>query len=254
MFLTLERTGSAQWYKAYQLIFEIAILRGCDPENHVQVPTERAFNDTIWPLLQNPQEHGDRYIVFVGQNLRLYFGFYVRDKLAKADTIAMNAFIAEEVMKFNPPDEQLRNPDRLAVQIDAVVIILGTTAYDAKHNLEDLAPNAIPRSRKDPRIAKYSIQNFILHNEFQASPLKSLLQSEMRMITSDAEKERLRLRLIRDDVDKGKQLLDLLPKIPMDDPVAKWYGAQVGDVFYYLRTIGGQNPYYRVVTPPANTG
>ena len=240
------------WYRAYKLMFKMMALRGYHPESHQRVTTKRAFADTIWPLILNPPTEADRFIVWLkeGESVRLYFGFY-KMTLNKDVVTSITAFLENRKSEFNPAEEQEQNPERMAINIEMVIVAVSLGGYEAKHTLKYLSQNTIPRNMRNPRIAKGSIQVFLLDENFQCDPMDHVLNSEMRMITNEQEKERLRLRLVAQDLDKSKPLSQLIPVIYMDMPIAMWYGAQVGDVFYCMRSIGGENPYYRIVVPPA---
>lgn len=50
---------------------------------------------------------------------------------------------------------------------------------------------------------------------------------------------------------EGRTKLSNFPKIPLDNPLAKWYGAIRGDMFVFFKTsplTGDKIPYYRVVS------
>ena len=251
MILSSERTEREKWWKAYNLMFEMMELRGFTAEQHVRILNRQQFKDRFFETIDNPKEEGERYVAFVkeSEHMRLYFGFYT-SIINKDSTSKINAYLENLVLEFNPIEEQEENPDRFAIQIELIVVVQNINSYHALYALKNLAPDIIPRNKRNPHIAKGFIRVLELEKEFQTNPMNHIMNSQMVMITDEDEKEKLRRRLLANEVDKNVPLSRLLPKIHMFNPIARWYGAQVGDVFYCVRTLGGETPYYRIVAPP----
>lgn len=249
--LTVKRDSVDAWFKAYNLMFEMMDVRGFTVVNHERANSRAVFDYRVWPNISQTSVEADKFIIFTKDNVRLYFGYYING-VNKDLSAHILKFLEERLVEYNNPALQDAEPKRIAVQIEAVLVLLNITHYDARNNLKAMHVDTIPRASRDPHLARIAIRYFILDEEFQANPLKATLHSETRMIVNEAEKERLRLRLVQHEADKSIKLSVLLPKLPMDDKVARWYGAEVGDVFYFVRTIGGRTPYYRIVVPPVN--
>lgn len=96
--------------------------------------------------------------------------------------------------------------------------------------------------RLNQRIEIFTVQ------QMQINPLLHSRQPPViRLIKDEEEKEHLRQTLVAASNEKNTALDDLLPIIYLDNPIAVWYDAYVGDVFYFVRADG--TPYFRVVQP-----
>ena len=123
-------------------------------------------------------------------------------------------------------------------------------SQDGKALFEKSGPTKVQRANIDPNIKRFWTRFFPIET-VQCNPLAHRLQPQHRLITDEAEKERLRVELVKDlkGEERNKTLFDLLPRYVMTKTVSKWYGAYVGDVFEITRIFGGRQRYYRIVVP-----
>jgi hypothetical protein len=124
------------------------------------------------------------------------------------------------------------------------IIIMTEMTTDAVKELSCLKKQAFTRS--NDRL-NYRIEIFTV-KQMQINPLLHSRQPlSMRLITDEDEKEQLRQTLVAASNDKNTPLADLLPIIYFDNPIAVWFDAYVGDVFYFTRQ--DNTPYFRIVQP-----
>ena len=128
------------------------------------------------------------------------------------------------------------------------VIITEELTDETKKALGNYSPPIFPRSDWNMNTPMIQVQVFY-KSELQISVPDHVLQPYIALIEDEDEKESLRIRLVRDTVQKDTPLQDLLPLIRMTDPLVKWYNGRVGDIMYFVRTIGGKLPYWRYVVP-----
>lgn len=239
-----QHVGSKLWYQAYQSVFEMAVdIRGLEPEGHEQ--RSKALFSELYALFENTTNVEQRFLVFTGENLRVYFGFFLSE--ISIDTVKIiEAYLLSE--------KELHNRDGadVATNIEFLLITKVPKKGRATSDLEDHKPSYIPRNLRDARIPEASIRVLNVSKQMQVNVTKHVLQPKMRLITSEAEKERIRLHFIAQSSNKNQTLATMLPGISVEDPLSIWHGAIVGDVFYFLRSIGGESPYYRIVIPPVS--
>jgi DNA-directed RNA polymerase subunit H (RpoH/RPB5) len=251
-----------QLYKAYSNAYDMMELREYEAEE-----PKRDFADFL--ELQASWSTNDPVIEFRERNYDperdinipppyIVYVMFVVGKLAKDEMSPIETLLTNKISEFNPGRRVRKNEDGREVSfnpngfgqcIQAILITTDALTSHAANVIKLWEPSIIPRAVRDYSVAMISARIFHLHN-MQFNPLEHKLQPRfVKLITNEVEKEALRLRLIANSTDKAQTLFDLLPMMYHNDPVAKWYDAQVGDVFYCIRTIGGMSPYYRIVVP-----
>lgn len=222
------------WYGAYFYIHKMMAVRGFLPTT-----PQKEFED--FRLLRSSWQHNEPVISFVNINKPGYvhYAYFIIDLNAQA-TGSLTAFM----------DDKSRNG--VNIQVSAITDNLTKTAGKVK---EFLSTNAVPYATRlalSDAGATERILRIFLVSDLQYNPLEHNLQPKITHITDEAQKDALRLKLIRAAVEKDKTLFELLPLQYLNDVVSVWYDARVGDIFYYERTIGGISPYYRIVIPTAD--
>lgn len=132
------------------------------------------------------------------------------------------------------------------------IIITNEITGPAASELRSLAPKPDKRLVLNENFSpSLEVLNF---NDLQINPVKFCMQpAEIVLIKDELQKEELRKHLVQAIIEKEKTLEELLPMIRFGRPLTLWYGAKVGDVFYFRREIGGLRPYYRIVVPEPPT-
>jgi hypothetical protein len=116
---------------------------------------------------------------------------------------------------------------------------------------KDLSPYFLPKITRQEAVVHFQtnpVLEFFHVLKLQFNPMKFALQPEMRLL-SDAEMTSLHQSLVAPIREKNKQLEDLLPILTAEGPIALWHGAFLNDVFFFHRTLEGDQAYYRIVRP-----
>ena len=248
-------TREAQlWFNATNRIFDIMVLRGYTAIDYERPETLAQFRQEYlpkWQKLRNNEgeNHRNAYMKFEKPHHIMFVGMYVNIQLNKAASTAIVEVLEQAKKISNPEAEQ--SDERIATQIRAIIVSKKSDLVNqTAKSLRNLGPTSIPRSEQDPHITRIKLQYFSLE-ELQTDPLNHVMQSQvLRHITDEDEKERLRLQTVSGLTNKDSELREQLPLIWTTDPVVKWYGAEVGDVFFFLRKLGRKPTiYYRYVVP-----
>lgn len=224
-------------YNAYSNAIDMLELRGFRREKNQGriLPGENFEN--IQKAIDNELNDPVKWHVYVRvegnhPSDRILFGMTDRG-LAKAEADTITAFIEKERTKVGG-------------KLHIVFVYGGDLQSTAKTQLATYSPPKISRAEA----ANYTNPILELFHalRLQFNPLKFALQPEMRVL-SDEEKESLRESLVAPIQDKTKPLDDLLPILTIEGPIATWYGAFIGDVFFFHRSLEGEQAYYRIVMP-----
>ena len=212
------------FYKAYKNAFKMMILRGYQTVNR-ESPVEAVEFET----LRNKMGSSEGWIRFIRGKESVY--------LAVA-TGSVSIHVARAVL-----DEMYKLGKR--------TYLLYVHANDGFSNDAQKALSACPPSRNKPRsesaIRSALTIELVSVDSMQFNPLKYGLQPAITLITDERAKEALRQGLVSVLDDKTTRLEDLLPLISVEGQICRWHDAHVGDVFYFHRTLGGEQAYYRIV-------
>jgi DNA-directed RNA polymerase subunit H (RpoH/RPB5) len=240
--------AAEKWFVAYDNIQEMMKLRNYTPSK------SRTDFDGFLQLWQTGSQS---YLTFYQPgNPTVVYAFFPGDRI---DVDALRNIFA--VMdNFKRPDSAQYNQWKIKLGLAENVAVCFQVILVAKEFLNKVKEELMKVKGMPPLTSRvdrlqsidvsltYYIPFFL--SDLQYNPLKHNLQPPViRLITSEEEKEQLRLKLIRSAYDKTQTLSQLLPMIYKTDPLVVWYDAQVGDVFYFVRRIGGVIPYFRIVVP-----
>ncbi len=230
------------WFNAYKHTYELLHLRGYLPSvgshqvdiQHFSDMKKKWDKSTNYPwYIFNHPEDPDIHAVFANEKLNI---------------ASIPKYIAHIEAAQKQKNKSLDTPYRNRV-VNFIIIYNEEITNNAmtelaKYSLSlDIRQNIIA-NRNKPMIETFDVYNM------QINPLKFVLQPKIFHIKDEATKEQLRLRLIRDIAKKNSTLDELLPRLYFGNPIAAWYGAKIGDVFRFERSIGGFQGYYRIVVPP----
>lgn len=102
----------------------------------------------------------------------------------------------------------------------------------------------------------YPIIEFFSIATLQADPTEHVLTPKHTLIKDESFKLALRNQISRYTVKPydeenyiEKTLYELLPLMTYDDPIAKWFGANIGDIFLIERSQPYKSIYIRIVVP-----
>ena len=97
------------------------------------------------------------------------------------------------------------------------------------------------------------VMEYFTLTSLQANILNHWLVPKYIHVTEEGFKKNLLKALLREDIVREGNLkptlFDLLPTQPKRDPVSKWFGARVGDLFLIERIIPEHAVYIRIVVP-----
>lgn len=127
-----------------------------------------------------------------------------------------------------------------------ILIYSGDLQSTPKKELLNYARQKITR-KEFPTFRNATLELFSIE-DLQINPLKFALQPTMRLL-SNAETLALKKSLVSVIPEKEKPLEELLPILTFEGRIATWYGAFVDDVFFFHRSLEGDQAYYRVVRP-----
>lgn len=233
------------WYEAYKNMFEMMDLRNYVSQNNFIEDVDE-FNEF---------RAGNNILKFTKENDPLTNYVFFIPKIDTGELNSIKSTMENEKAKLNKNlnlgagnNNNNNGGPIIAKSIQCYIITSEVVKGKVEKELMILAPPLTSRINRDKSVAMMYIRVLFL-DDLQYNPLKHNLQPKIRLITSEVEKEELRLKLIRASYDKNQTLYELLPLIYTTDPITIWYDAQVGDVFYFVRTIGGITPYYRIVVP-----
>lgn len=118
--------------------------------------------------------------------------------------------------------------------------------------ITDQAAKVFSPFRRKPFTRERYIRSVLIETftvgQMMINPLLGSRQPRfIRLITDSDEKEGIRTALLARAEDKTKPLEDLLAVIFFEKQLSVWFGAFVGDVFYFIRNDG--TPYLRIVKP-----
>jgi len=211
-------------YKAYKNAFKMMLLRGYQTVNHS--PPVRAAD---FEELRRGMASSDEWTLFIRGDERVYLAVAtgsVGIDLARSVIAEMCKLGQQTYLLYVHANEGF--------------------STDAKKAL-----SACPSGRTEPRANRAARSTLTIElvsvDTMQFNPLRFALQPVMTLITGEKEKEELRRSLVSVMDDKTARLEDLLPLISVEGPICRWHDAHVGDVFYFHRTLGGEQAYYRIV-------
>ena len=237
------------WLTSHENLYEMMALRGYTPK----IGSERVDNQTFfeqydsWVTARKPElewlqfdcpDEPDTRVAFITSKISA-------EQLKPGSIIA---YIEGEVLNLKVIAKANNLPQtRKNLSLNFVIVISEISA-PAASELRSLAPKPDVRAVLNENFSpSLEVFNF---NDLQINPVKFCLQpSEIILIKDETQKEELRKHLVQSITDKEKLLEELLPIERFGRPIALWYGAKVGDVFYFRREIGGLRPYYRIVMP-----
>ncbi len=234
----MESDHNIYWFNAYKCTHELLRLRGYKPEpgsGEVNIYKfvklqESWIGDTtnLWQIFKHPIDP-DIHVAFIDEKV---------ESKNSAEYVSHIQFIQNQrdMMRDLPTKDKTVN----------FIMVLHDKTTIADKQLLVFAPSLV--KRKDQVVVRPTLEMFEMM-EMQLNPLKFALQPKMYHITDEAIKEQLRLRLIRDIAKKETTLEELLPHLHFGNPIATWYGAKIGDVFRFDRSMGGFQGYYRIVMP-----
>jgi len=241
------------WYNSYTNIYRMMELRNYNSEDRIISFNEfRGLRDQWIKSRLDPIIRFDKNLksdvngqLILEVHAPVTYIYFAGTKVNKDVFESISSFLESKRLEFNPPEQQFVG--RRAINVHAIIITESIVSQTTS-KLSAMEPTLTTRADRDITIATKSIKLIFLA-DLQYNPLEHAMQPKFRLISDELEKERLRLRLVKHSQEKNKTLFDLLPLMYDTDPVSIWYDAQIGDVFYCLRSIGGITPYYRIVVP-----
>lgn len=227
-------------YVSYTNLHRMMEVQGYTPVQRQRV----SLNDFL-PLRREWRQGNNRTIWFTKPGEPPSIGFF-----AATPVKGIKKAITEIIAMFEGITDKLNEDDPFPVVNPNFILILDElTSADARSALKPSKPSNIPRLERDPTVKKSQIRVFY-DLEMQISVPDHVLSPEyVRIISTRDEQETLRKRFMREN--KDMQLKDMFPLIRANDPLVRWYNAQVGDVIYFIRRDeqGKRLPYWRYVTP-----
>jgi len=243
-----------QWYTAYGNVYDMMALRGYTPRaGSERVPSLQAF-DVMYQAWNGPGNVKARWFYFDHPTEPSTHVSFILSKIGAQQHVAIDPKTTIIQYMIGYQDELRRkagaNHTRRDVTLNCIIVIAEITG-PARNLLEPFAPKML--TRQDLANDFTPTLEVFLYTELLINPLKYCMQPETRLITDEGEKEDLRRFLVRDAIDKKAGLEFLLPLIRFGRPLTVWYGAKIGDVFFFNRELGGSQGYYRIVVPEPPT-
>ena len=248
-----------QWFEAYLNAHELLKLRGYHPQAILTFPEFYALYSSWtqggapvkWFIFQHDEEP-DMHLAFITSKI-------ASDKSKGLDPKDVILYIESnktalkaKAMKSGIPLDTL---GRKQLTINCIIVtgaLKNDVTNPAMQEFAQFAPKLLKRAELgedfSPTLEVFTYEYLLIN------PTLFCLQPEnIRLITDEAEKEDIRRDLLNGQENKDRTLEDLLPIARFGRPLSVWFGARVGDVFWFPRTAGGVTPYMRIVLPEPPT-
>lgn len=221
-------------YEAYKNCYALLSLRGFSPSKGNEIVPEDRFEEKMESMttskgwIKFERNRDSNY-----PSPKILLGI-VQGDIAMTESNLIEGYVLDEKRKNR------------AGRAHVIIMYMGKLQSQAKKSLSQFSVPNITR-REMNNYANPIVELFQVL-EMQLNPLKFKLQPKMKLLT-EQEKEHLLFSLLSPIKEKNKTLEELLPIITIEGPICKWYGAFINDVFFFHRTIEGEQSYYRIVRP-----
>uniref|UniRef100_A0A6C0CI06 Uncharacterized protein n=1 Tax=viral metagenome TaxID=1070528 RepID=A0A6C0CI06_9ZZZZ len=236
-------------YKAYKNAFKMILLR----EYH-EIGGRNPVEPEQFDTLRASHSESRNWIHFQKTVDGVVKSMYLAVATGDVNKEVANAVVSEMANLGGPVEKSSRGQKKTtskSAPIHLVFVLSDDKSFtsDAKKIFADISfatRRNIPRSQG---VIPQSVVELAGIFSMQFNPMKFALQSKIVFITDEDMKEKLRQSLVRVMENKAAALDEILPFLSLEGPIARWYGAHVGDLFYFHRSLGGEQAYYRIVRP-----